>query len=68
VKFHVVLEKQKEGGYVAYVPELPGCHTQGETREQAIKNIREARDLYLQVLRDRHKHVVPRVEVMPLPG
>ena len=50
MKFHVVLEKQSEGGFIAYVPELPGCHTQGETRSEALKNIREARDLYLEIL------------------
>lgn len=49
--FHVVLEEQEEDGFVAYVPELPGCHTQAETREEVLENIREARDLYLEVLR-----------------
>ena len=66
--FHVVLEEQEEGGFVAYVPELPGCHTQGETREEALENIREARDLYLEVLRSKKAASVPHVEVMPLPG
>ncbi|MEW5955560.1 MAG: type II toxin-antitoxin system HicB family antitoxin [Candidatus Micrarchaeota archaeon] len=66
--FHVVLEKQKEGGFVAYIPELPGCHTQGETRAEALKNIKEARDLYLEVLRSRKAVSVPRVEVLPLPS
>ncbi len=50
MKFHVVLEQQAEGGFVAYVPELPGCHTQGETREEALQHIREAKELYLEVL------------------
>lgn len=50
MKLHVVLEKQEEGGFVAYIPELPGCHTQGENRGEAIENIKEARDLYLAVL------------------
>ena len=49
MKFHVVLEKQPEGGYVAYIPELPGCHTQGESKKEALENIREAKDLYLEV-------------------
>jgi len=37
----VVLEEQEEGGYTVYVPSLPGCVSQGETREEALKNIKE---------------------------
>jgi len=43
-----VLEKQKEGGYTVYVPSLPGCISQGENREDALKNIKEAIELYLE--------------------
>ncbi|MEA3143094.1 MAG: hypothetical protein QOG31_418 [Thermoplasmata archaeon] len=46
--FLVVLE-QDEDGFVADVPQLPGCHTQGDTREEALANIREAIELYLSV-------------------
>ncbi len=49
MKLKVVLEPQPEGGYVAYVPALPGCVSQGETVEEALKNIREAIELYLEV-------------------
>lgn len=69
MKFHVVLEKQDEGGFVAYIPELPGCHTQGETRKEALENIKEAKDLYLEVLKEKRVlHSVPRVEVIALPS
>lgn len=68
MNYHVVLEEQEEGGFVAYVPELPGCHTQGETREEALENIKEARDLYLEVLREKKLRSTPRVEVLPLPA
>lgn len=44
----IVLEPQEEGGYTVYVPSLPGCISQGETKEQAIKNIKEAIELYLE--------------------
>ncbi len=44
----VVLESQDEGGFTVYVPSLPGCVSQGETREEALKNIREAIELYLE--------------------
>ena len=48
MELKVVLEKQKEGGYTVYVPSLPGCISQGETREEALKNIKEAIGLYLE--------------------
>lgn len=44
----IVLEKQKEGGYTVYVPSLPGCISQGETKEDAVRNIKEALELYLE--------------------
>ncbi len=50
MKLHVVLEAQEEGGYAVYVPELPGCISQGETQAEALRNIREAQSLYLSEL------------------
>lgn len=44
----VIYEPAKEGGYVAYAPSLPGCNTQGDTLEEAEKNITEAVELYLE--------------------
>jgi len=67
-RFHVVLEEQEEGGYVAYIPELPGCHTQGETKEEALQNIQEAKDAYLETLKGRKAADFPHVEVRLLPG
>ena len=43
----VVLEPSDEGGYTLHVPALPGCISEGETREKALRNIREAIELYL---------------------
>ena len=48
--FHIVLEKQDEGGYAVYVPELPGCVSQGENEKEALSNIKEAINLYLEEL------------------
>lgn len=48
MKLTVVLEEQEEGGYTVYVPSLPGCISQGETKEEALKNIKEAIELYLE--------------------
>jgi predicted RNase H-like HicB family nuclease len=48
MRFNVVLEVAEEGGYTVSVPSLPGCISEGETREEALKNIREAIELYLE--------------------
>ena len=45
--YTVILEEEPDGGYVATVPALPGCVSQGDTREEALSNIREAIDLYI---------------------
>jgi predicted RNase H-like HicB family nuclease len=47
--FVVVLEQDEDGEIVADVPQLPGCHTQGRTRDEAMRNVREAIELYLSV-------------------
>jgi predicted RNase H-like HicB family nuclease len=44
----------ERGFWVAEVPSLPGCVSQGETKEDAVANIRDAIDLHLEVLRDHH--------------
>jgi predicted RNase H-like HicB family nuclease len=48
----VVLEPSDEGGFTVIVPALPGCISEGETREEALENIREAIELYLQPVDD----------------
>lgn len=48
MKLKVVLEPQEEGGYTVYVPSLHGCISQGETYEEALANIKEAIELYLE--------------------
>jgi predicted RNase H-like HicB family nuclease len=52
VRYTVVLEKEPDGGYVVSVPALPGCVSQGDSRAEALTNIREAIDLYLEDCRD----------------
>ena len=49
MKVSIIIE-QDENGYYAYAPELPGCHSQGLTFEEADSNIREAIALYLETL------------------
>ncbi|MFL5624559.1 MAG: type II toxin-antitoxin system HicB family antitoxin [Ktedonobacteraceae bacterium] len=48
MRLKVVLEPSDEGGYTIYVPSLPGCISEGETAEEALKNIKEAIELYLE--------------------
>jgi predicted RNase H-like HicB family nuclease len=48
LKLKVVLEPSEEGGYTATVPALPGCISEGDTMEEAVANIREAIELYLE--------------------
>ena len=52
MKLKVVLEPSDEGGYTIYVPSLPGCISEGETKEEALENIREAIGLYLEPVDD----------------
>jgi len=61
MKYRVVLEPQEEGGYTVYVPSLPGCVSQGETDEEALANIKEAIEVYLESLRER-RIPLPRIE------
>ena len=52
MKLKVYLEPSEEGGYTAIVPSLPGCISEGDTKEEALKNIREAIELYLESVED----------------
>lgn len=47
-----MLEPSDEGGFTAIVPSLPGCISEGDTRDEALTNIREAIDLYLEPVED----------------
>ncbi|MBI3959785.1 MAG: type II toxin-antitoxin system HicB family antitoxin [Chloroflexi bacterium] len=52
MRFKVVLEASDEGGYTVYLPSLPGCISEGETVEEALQNIQEAIELYLEPVED----------------
>jgi len=56
MKFKVIVREDKEdGGYNVSCPALPGCHSQGDTVEEALENIKEAIEGCLEVLNDRVK-------------
>jgi len=48
MSYTVILELESDNGFIAIVPALPGCVSQGDTREQVTRNIREAIDLYIE--------------------
>ena len=50
--YKVVLEPAEEGGYTVYAPSLPGCITEGDNREEAIQNIKEAIQGWIEVSRE----------------
>ena len=52
MRLKVVLEPSEEGGYTVYVPSLPGCISEGDTIEEALRNIKEAIELYLEPIED----------------
>ena len=65
MKLHVLIEKDETGYYVAEVPALPGCVSQGETIAQAKANIKEAIVGWLKVMNDKaRKHKTHSVEVL----
>jgi antitoxin HicB len=52
MEYKIVLEPDAEdGGYVVHCPTLPGCYSEGDTREEAIENIREAIEAYIESLK-----------------
>lgn len=52
MKLKVILEPSDEGGFTTIVPSLPGCISEGDTQEEALSNIREAIELYLEPIED----------------
>ena len=48
--YQVIYEAAPEGGYIAFVPELPGCHSQGDNLAETKRNIKEAVEVYLESL------------------
>ena len=52
MKLKVLVRAESVGGYSVSVPALPGCHSEGETLEEALANIREAAELWLEVTAD----------------
>ena len=58
MKYRVVIEQDEDGIYVAHVRALPGCISQGQSRDEALNNIKEAIELYIESL-EAHNEPVP---------
>ena len=65
MKLRVVLEPSDEGGFTALVPALPGCISEGDSREEALRNIEEAVRVYLEPIDD-DLESVPDAEVVEI--
>ena len=53
MNFKIIIERDETGYYVAEVPALPGCFSQGETAEEARRNIKEAIEGWVEVMNDK---------------
>ena len=60
MKFNVLIEKDPEGGYIVSCPAIKGCHSQGETIDEAVKNIKEAVQGCLKTLNERARKTARR--------
>ena len=61
MKFRILIEPDEDGMLVATVPTLPGCVSQGASREEAVRNIREAIEAYVESLRERGEPIPPSI-------
>jgi len=61
VKFRVIIDQDEDGVFVAEVPSLPGCVTQGATRQEAVANAHEAIAAYLESLAERDEPIPPSI-------
>jgi predicted RNase H-like HicB family nuclease len=66
-RFEVLLEPEEEGGFHVWCPRLPGCHSEGETREEALANIKEAIEGWLEVAAE-FNHPILEHETVAVPA
>lgn len=64
--YTVILASEEDGGFHAFCPTLKGCHTQGDTLEEALTNIREAIEVYLESLKA-HGEPIPIEDILIKP-
>ena len=62
MKYRIILEQDEDGIFVAECPSLPGCISQGKSRKEALKNIKDAIQLYLKSLKKHNEPIPPSIE------
>lgn len=62
MKYRVFIEQDENGVFIAEVPALPGCISQGNTRKQALRNIQEAITVYLESLKAHNESIPPSID------
>jgi predicted RNase H-like HicB family nuclease len=66
-QFTAIFEKNEDGGYTVTVPSLPGCISEGDTFDEALKNIKEAITLYLEVMQKNKEKIKEEEEIIFAP-
>lgn len=61
MKFRVLIDRDEDGVFVAQVPALPGCITQGSSRQEVLSNAQEAIAAYLESLNERGEPIPPAI-------
>jgi antitoxin HicB len=62
MKYRVIIEQDEDGIFIAECPSLPGCVSQGKTREEALANIQDAIKGYLESLKKHNEPIPPSIE------
>lgn len=62
MKYRVIIEQDEDGIFVADVPSLPGCISQGQTRTEVLKNIQEAIEVYIESLMAHNEPIPPTID------
>jgi predicted RNase H-like HicB family nuclease len=65
-RYTIILDREPDGGFHAYCPALRGCHSQGDSLDEAIDNIREAMEAYLESV-EAHGEPIPREDLLIKP-
>ncbi|MEK6656807.1 MAG: type II toxin-antitoxin system HicB family antitoxin [Nitrospirota bacterium] len=64
--YTIILEREEDGGYHAFCPALPGCHTQGDSYDEVLEDIEDAVKLYIESLKA-HKEPIPEEDIIIKP-
>ena len=62
MRFRIIVEQDEDGAFVAECPSLPGCVSEGKTRQEALRNIKDAIQGYLESLKKHNEPIPPSIE------